>query len=110
MSRRSSATAGKSDYAVKLYEHGLVRLYDSKQSRLPIATQRAILELSKLENFDPLKVSRELGVSAVEVRLLAVRGIVQPRTCKKRRCACGALIVCEPCMTCESRRVHGRRG
>ena len=107
MSQRSSLTASQSTDEIKRYQHGTVRLYDA--TKLPLETQRAILDLSQLGDFDPLAVSRQLGCTASEVRSIAARGIVQPRACKRRRCSCGALIVCEPCMTCESRRVHGVR-
>ena len=74
-------------------------LYANK--RVPIDIQRQVLELHR-EHKEPLEISRLLRVHISSVNTIIENGVVALRLIRKRkRCGCGALLVAEPCLSCQ---------
>jgi hypothetical protein len=74
-------------------------LYAKK--RVPNDIQRRVLALHK-EGKEPLEIARILRVHISSVNTIIENGVVALRlTRTRKRCGCGALLVAEPCLSCQ---------
>ena len=75
--------------------------YLYRNKRVPIDMQRQVLELHK-EGKEPLEISRVLRVHISSVNTIIENGVVALRLIRgRKRCGCGALLVAEPCLSCQ---------
>ena len=74
-------------------------LYAKK--RIPNDVQKLVLELHR-EGKEPLEIARILRMHISSVNTIIENGVVALRlTRKRKRCGCGALLVAEPCLSCQ---------
>ena len=68
---------------------------------VPNDVQRQVLELWR-ENKDTLEISRTTKVHLKQVEAIIENGVVALRLTRgRKRCGCGALLVAEPCLSCQ---------
>ena len=67
---------------------------------IPNHLQREVLELWKAKK-DTLEISRIVRVHLKQVEAIIENGIVALKLTKRKRCQCGALLVAEPCLSCQ---------
>jgi hypothetical protein len=71
------------------------------RSGVPNDVQRRVLELHR-EGTDPLEIGRVLRVHISSVNTIIENGVVALRSVRgRKRCGCGALLVAEPCLSCQ---------
>jgi len=74
-------------------------LYANK--RVPNDVQRRVLNLHK-EGTEPIDIARTMRMHLSAVTAIIENGVVALRlTRKRKRCGCGALLVAEPCLSCQ---------
>jgi hypothetical protein len=74
-------------------------LYAKK--RVPNDMQRLVLELHR-EGKEPLEIGRLLRVHISSVNTIIENGVVALQSTRgRKRCGCGALLVAEPCLSCQ---------
>jgi hypothetical protein len=74
-------------------------LYAKK--RIPNDVQRQVLELHK-EGQEPFEISRTMRLHISSVNTIIENGVVALRSTRgRKRCGCGALLVAEPCLSCQ---------
>ena len=72
-----------------------------KNKRVPIDLQRRVLEMHK-EGKEPGEISRLLRMHISSVNTIIENGVVALRLIRgRKRCGCGALLVAEPCLSCQ---------
>ena len=68
---------------------------------IPNDVQRRVLELHR-ERTDPIEISRMMRIHLSQVTAIIENGVVALRLIRGRnRCGCGALLVAEPCLSCQ---------
>ena len=67
---------------------------------VPNHVQREVLDLWR-EGKDTLEISRTVKVHLKQVEAIIEKGIVALKSTKPKRCGCGALLVAEPCLSCQ---------
>ena len=71
------------------------------RSGVPNHVQRQVLELWKAKK-DTLEISRTTRVHLKQVEAIIENGVVALRSTRgRKRCKCGALLVAEPCLSCQ---------
>ena len=71
------------------------------RSGVPNDVQRRVLELHR-DGKDPLEIGRLLRVHISSVNTIIENGAVALRSVRgRKRCGCGALLVAEPCLSCQ---------
>jgi hypothetical protein len=67
--------------------------------------QRRVLQLHR-EGTDPIDISRTMRIHLGQVTAIIENGVVALRAVPgRKRCGCGALLVAEPCLSCQLARV-----
>lgn len=67
---------------------------------VPNHVQQEVLDLWR-EGKDTLEISRIVKVHLKQVEAIIENGIVALKSTKRKRCGCGALLVAEPCLSCQ---------
>ena len=68
---------------------------------IPNDVQRRVLELHRQGN-EPLEISRIMRMHLSAVTAIIENGVVALRAVRgRKRCGCGALLVAEPCLSCQ---------
>ena len=72
-----------------------------KRTGIPNHVQREVLNLWR-EGKDTLEISRIVRVHLKQVVAIIENGVVTLRATRTpKRCGCGALLVAEPCLSCQ---------
>jgi hypothetical protein len=72
-----------------------------QKSRVSNEAQQRVLDLNR-EGKDPLEISRIVRMYLPQVNAIIENVVVTLRSVRgRKRCGCGALLVAEPCLSCQ---------